>query len=228
VEGSASGRLTRELEQGSIYFQDEASQLVSLIVDPQPGELILDLCAAPGSKTGHLAALANDRAMIVACDLHPHRVAVLQDTCRRLRVTSVDAVACDATLDLPFSSNSQFDRVLVDAPCSGTGTLRQNPEIKWRLKPEAIERLVGVQSSLLEKAATALKPGGTAVYSTCSLEREEDEGVITEFLERHKEFELVTPSVAPDLLTSEGFVRTFPHRHGCDGFFVALMRKRIE
>ncbi|HMG35531.1 MAG TPA: 16S rRNA (cytosine(967)-C(5))-methyltransferase RsmB [Blastocatellia bacterium] len=225
LDGSVPEILTRPAEEGLIYFQDEASQLVSLVLDPQPGESILDLCASPGSKTSHIAALSNDRSTIVACDVHRHRVATLASTCRRLGVRSVLALACDATLALPFSEETVFDRALVDAPCSGTGTLRQNPEIKWRLQPEDIQRLAGTQSLLLEQAARVLRRGGTLVYSTCSIEAEEDESVVADFLNRHGEFESVSPDVPSSLLTPEGFVRTLPHRHGCDGFFVAVMRK---
>ncbi|MEK6303896.1 MAG: 16S rRNA (cytosine(967)-C(5))-methyltransferase RsmB [Acidobacteriota bacterium] len=222
VEQGAAA-VARAAEQGLIYVQDEASQLVSLLLDPRPAERVLDLCAAPGSKSTHIAALSQDEAWIVACDAHAHRLAVLVTACRRLGVHSIDAVALDATRDLPFASNSpKFDRVLIDAPCSGTGTLRRNPEIKWRLEPEDIAQLAGVQLKLLRAGAAMVKTGGRLVYSTCSLEREENEEVISRFLERDTRFSVTEPNVV-EMITPEGFVRTFPHRHGMDGFFAAVL-----
>lgn len=211
---------------GLIYLQDEASQLVSLLLEPAPNETVLDLCAAPGSKSSHIAALAGDHCWIVACDLHPHRLKTLSNTCKHLGVHSVDSLAADAMRGLPIiASAGRFDRALVDAPCTGTGTLRENPEIKWRLAPGDISRLAELQLELLITAADAVRGGGRLIYSTCSLEPEENEEVIRRFLERDSRFRTAEP-VAPDtLITSDGFVRTFPHRHGMDGFFAAVLEK---
>ena len=226
VEGGPASAITQAVERGLIYLQDEASQLVSLLLEPNSGERILDLCAAPGSKSSHMAALTEDDAWVVACDIHPHRLATLAATCRRLGVDSVDAVALDATGEMPFSDGAQkFDRVLIDAPCSGTGTLRRNPEIKWRLVPDDIERLAEVQSRLLERGASMLASGGRLVYSTCSIEPEENEGVIRRFIESGAPFRLLRPRAHAGLITAEGFLRTFPHRHGTDGFFAASLEK---
>jgi 16S rRNA (cytosine967-C5)-methyltransferase len=232
---------------GLIYIQDEASQLVSLLVNPESGQRILDLCAAPGSKTSHIAALTADSAWIVAGDLHTHRLATLASICKRLGVESVDVVALDATRGLPFiEAAGRFDRVLVDAPCSGTGTLAEHPEIKWRLSAAAIPRVAETQLELLRSGAQAVARGGRLVYSTCSVEAEENEGVVRRFLQLDSAFEIATPEIAnsetskpaiaergvtgpdalADLITSDGFIRTFPHRHGCDGFFAAVLRRR--
>jgi 16S rRNA (cytosine967-C5)-methyltransferase len=217
--------LLKAADSGEIYFQDEASQLVAHLVGPRPGDRVIDLCAAPGSKTSHVAALADNAADVVACDLRVQRLATLARTCRRLGATSVSAVACNAVSQLPFASGTLFDRVLVDAPCSGTGTLRGNPEIKWRLVPDDIARLASVQVSLLAQAAELLRPGGRLVYSTCSIEREEDEEVIAVFLERQRGFRVSEAEAPVTVLASDGFVRTFPDLHGTDGFFAAVLEK---
>lgn len=217
--------VARDAEHGRIYVQDEASQLVSLLLAAQPGERVLDLCAAPGSKSSHIAALTRGKAWIVACDVHSQRLASLTAICKRLGVHSIVAVALDATRALPFAEDApKFDRVLIDAPCSGTGTLRRNPEIKWRLMPEDIARLAGVQLNLLTGAASLVRTGGRLVYSTCSIEREENEEVICQFLERDRSFCVIEPNVG-EMKTSDGFVRTFPHRHRMDGFFAAVLEK---
>ncbi|HEY7543449.1 MAG TPA: 16S rRNA (cytosine(967)-C(5))-methyltransferase RsmB, partial [Blastocatellia bacterium] len=220
--GPASA-IARRAASGHLYIQDEASQLVSLLVEAKPGHRILDLCAAPGSKTSHLAALTSNQAEIIACDIHRHRLSTLFSSCGRLGAHCVDAVALDAGGELPFTV--KFDRVLVDAPCSGTGTLRRNPEIKWRLAPEDIHRLSHLQADLLRRAAPVVAPSGRLVYSTCSMEREENEDVIRRFLESDSAFRLTKPQTHPSLVTDENFVRTFPHRHNSDGFFAAVMER---
>lgn len=226
AESGTASSLTQAAGQGIIYIQDEASQLVSLLLDPKSGERVLDLCAAPGSKSSHMAALAEGKAWVVACDIHPHRLATLGAAGRKLGIDSIDRVALDATVALPFAESIvPFDRVLIDAPCSGTGTLRRNPEIKWRLAAETIARLADVQLRLLERATDVLRQGGRLVYSTCSIEREENEEVIRRFIEGGAPYRLLRPDARADLITAEGFVRTFPHRHGADGFFAAVLEK---
>jgi len=209
-----------------IYMQDEASQLVSLLLDPHTGERILDMCAAPGSKTSHIAALAENRSWIVACDLHPRRLSTLRSTCVRLGAERVDVVALDGARGLPFLQGAQaFDRVLVDVPCTGTGTLSQNPEIKWRLAPDDPERMAESQLLLLRRGADMVAAGGRLVYSTCSVEREENEGVVARFLESSNQFRLVAPGAHRELITGEGYVRTFRHKHAMDCFFAAVMER---
>ncbi|HYP28764.1 MAG TPA: 16S rRNA (cytosine(967)-C(5))-methyltransferase RsmB [Blastocatellia bacterium] len=226
VEQGALSASTRAVEDGLIYIQDEASQMVSRLLDPKSGERVLDLCAAPGSKSSHIAALTGGEALIAACDIHPHRLATLASTCRRLGAASVAPVALDATRNLPFHESAPpFDRVLIDAPCSGTGTLRRNPEIKWRLTPQDIERLADVQAELLSRGARAVAPGGRLVYSTCSVEPEENENVITRFIENGAPFRVVKPRAPEAVITLDKFVRTFPHRHNTDGFFAAVLER---
>jgi len=224
VESGPASLISQAAQRGLIYIQDQASQLVSILLEPRSGDRILDLCAAPGSKSSHIAAITDDKAQIVACDLHLHRLATLKASCKLLGIESVEALALDATQPPPFiESARQFDRVLLDAPCSGTGTLRGNPEIKWRLSPEDITRLADLQYKVLERAASAVGSGGRLVYSTCSIEREENEDVINRFLQDNAGFRAVPPNARADLISVDGFVRTFPHRHGTDGFFAAVL-----
>ena len=212
--------------RGLIYPQDEASQLVSILLEPRRGHRVLDLCAAPGSKTSHIAVLTDDDAWIIASDRHPHRLTTLRATTARFGLKSVDAVALDATGVLPFvAAEREFDRVLVDAPCSGTGTLRGNPEIKWRLSPEDITRLADLQLTLLEAAASSVATGARLVYSTCSIEREENEEVVGRFLDTTTLFRVIEPHAPAALITSDRFVRTYPHRDGTDGFFAAVFER---
>ena len=226
VEDGPARVLVQAAERGEVYIQDEASQLVSLLLDPAGGERILDLCAAPGSKSSHLAALAGATGWVMACDIHPHRLATLATLCRRLGLESIAPVALDATRELPLVAEApRFDRVLIDAPCSGTGTLRRNPEIKWRLAAGDIARLADVQGALLQRATGALKVGGRLVYSTCSIEPEENETVVRRFLESGAPFRVVAPKAGDAFVTDEGFVRTYPHRGGGDGFFAAVLEQ---
>ena len=226
LESGPPSVLVEAAEKGLLYIQDEASQLVSLLLAPEPGERILDMCAAPGSKTTHIAALSGNSSWVMACDLYPHRLAQLAASCSRLGVRSVDPVALDATRNLAVMIDApRFDRILIDAPCSGTGTLRRNPEIKWRLGPQDIPRLADMQLELLRRANDHMSSGGRLVYSTCSLEREEGEDVIHRFLEGRAPFRLLRPDAPDALLTGEGFVRTLPHVHDTDGFFAAVLER---
>jgi 16S rRNA (cytosine967-C5)-methyltransferase len=226
VESGPAPVIIQAARRGVIYLQDEASQLVSILLDAKSGHRVLDLCAAPGSKTSHIAALTCDNAWIVACDVHQHRLTTLRATSERLGVRSIDAIALDATCELPFvAGRHEFDRVLVDAPCSGTGTLRSNPEIKWRLSAGDLTRLTQLQLSLLERGAAAVASGGRLVYSTCSIEREENEEVVRRLLERMPRFQVTEPNTPANLITSDGFVRTFTHRDGTDGFFAAVLER---
>lgn len=225
VEGGPARAVNEAARRGLIYVQDEASQLVSILLEAKRGDRVLDLCAAPGSKASHIAAMTDSKAWIVACDIHAHRLITLKATCRRLGIGSIDALCLDAAKAMPITANYTFDRVLVDAPCSGTGTLRSNPEIKWRLSPNDIARLAKLQLALIERAARLVASGGRLVYSTCSIEREENEDVVHRFLNSNSQFRLVEPNARAELITSDGFVRTFPHRHGTDGFFAAVFER---
>jgi len=219
------------LQQGWLQVQDEAAQIVSLILAPKPGERILDLCAAPGGKTTHLAQLMQDQGEIIAVDVSPAKLEIVQENCRRLGIAIVKVKAFDATRPLPFAPGS-FDGCLVDAPCTGLGTLRRHPEGKWRIKEQDILRLQEMQGQILRQAAPLIKKdGGILVYSTCTLTQEENEGVISAFLSEHKEFSLehvssLLPPGCEGLVDEQGCLRTLPHRHKTDGFFAARLRRR--
>ncbi len=231
VIGHKSALVRSLTSAGLIYLQDEASQLVAHLLDAQSGDRVLDLCAAPGSKTTHIGALA-PRAMIVAGELYEHRLRILRELAATQGNDPIQAVVADATGDLPFV-NASFDRVLVDAPCSGTGTLRRNPEIRWRIQPSDIAELSSKQGRILAHATEMVRPGGILLYSTCSLERDENEAVAEDFLKEHCGFDqsrLTNARIldAPaDLATASGAFRTWPHRHDVDGFFMILFKRRV-
>ena len=217
----------RELEAaGVVYVQSEASQLVAHALDARPGERILDACAAPGGKTTHVAILTKDDSRIVAGDLHPHRLRLMRRLTERQDLRSLRLVALDAA-HLPFADNS-FDRVLVDAPCTGTGTLRHNPEIRWRVTDDSIRRLGELQTIILRDAARTVRPGGRLVYSTCSLEPEENEAIVAAFLNQSPQWRIVADALPAELRTSTGAARTYPHRHDTDGFFVQVLERSDE
>ena len=159
-------------EEGLFLAQDEGAVLVGHAVGPRPGERLLDLCAAPGGKTTHLAALSNDQAAVTALDDHEHKVELIRQNCRRLGVQNVTALATDART---FKAGEPFDGLLLDAPCTGTGVLRRRADLRWRRTSEDLQELVALQRELLSNAAGLVKPGGRLVYSTCSLEPEENE-----------------------------------------------------
>ena len=207
VTGATS--LLREMSAaGEIYLQDEASQLVADMMEVKRGERVLDLCAAPGGKTTLMADRAADAAFIVAADRSPARMGTVVSTMRLHELKSIRPVILDATEQLPFPREF-FDRVLVDAPCSGTGTLRANPEIRWRLAAGDFENFASQQKRILNRAVEVLKPGGRLVYSTCSVEREENEKVIATL----DQFRLLKT------------IRTWPQREGSDGFFMSILEK---
>ena len=219
---------TRAYREGHISIQDEASQLVALLVSG--GKLILDCCAAPGSKTA-LLARRNPRAKVFATDLHPHRARLLRALTRQ---RNVHVIAADAR-HLPFQPG--FDRILADVPCSGTGTLSRNPEIKWRLRPEDLPDLQTRQIAILRSVLAQLAPGGRLVYSTCSLENEENEAVVEGALGGTADFTIVDCREQLDELQRSGelswkdiasllagpYLRTIPGLHPCDGFFAAMI-----
>lgn len=206
------------LEAGLIYLQDEGSMLVGNAVTAVAKGSFLDVCAAPGGKTTQIAANL-PRGLRVAGDLHPQRVRKLSETIDSQGV-GVELVRYDAEASLPFAKES-FDTVLVDASCSGTGTIRHNPELRYFLDADDIVGLSRKQLRILRNASKAVRQGGTLIYSTCSLEPEENEGVANEFLRGSPEFEKAAPKIDLRCASADGFARTFPHVHGCDGFFIA-------
>ena len=212
--------------RGAILAQSRAAMLVARALDPQPGERTLDLCAAPGGKSTHIAALMRDEGEVLAVEHNPKRAAELRDTAQRLHAGSVRVETSDAALPRP--EGPIFDRVLVDPPCSGLGTLQARPDLRWRVTPEQMSRLAVLQAKILAAGAHALRPGGVLVYSTCTLSPAENELQIERFLARNSGFALEDLCHEQQIHThpqAPKFLLTMPHRDHTAGFFIARMRR---
>ncbi len=204
---------TRAFREGRLLVQDEASQLIGELVGVSPGDRVLDLCASPGGKTVTMAAGLGSRGMVVATDVRRHRLKVLSETLERCRLARVRVIHVPTAGALPFA-DAAFDRVLVDAPCSGLGTLRRDPDIRWRLSSRDLPGLAAAQLALLHRAAPLVRRGGILVYSTCSSEPEENQEVVTAFLASHAEF------------TRSRDHQTLPFRDGLEAFFGSLLTRQ--
>jgi 16S rRNA (cytosine967-C5)-methyltransferase len=236
VSGGSPVR-TESFRKGWISIQDEASQAIPLLLDVHAGDHVLDLCAAPGGKTAPLVRAAGEKGLVVAADRYAHRLRAMHDQFARLGLRNVRLVELDATQALPF--DEKFRRILVDAPCSGTGTLARHPEIRWRLEPRQLAELHGLQVAMLANAASRLAPGGRLVYSTCSIEPEENEAVIAEVLAGDRTLRRVPSSEAarslvPHLVEGAapakffdgyGQFRTAPYEILTDGFFAGILTR---
>jgi 16S rRNA (cytosine967-C5)-methyltransferase len=212
-------------QRGAIMPQSRGSMLVARVVDPQPGDSVLDLCAAPGGKTTHLAALMKGEGQIVAVEQHPGRAAALQRTCLRMRAGCVRVERGDA---VERRTEGAFERVLVDPPCSGLGTLQSRPDLRWRMSPESIVELAALQRQILAAAGAATAPGGTLVYSVCTISRVESEEVVEHFLREHREFHPADLQAEyPEWRhpRSASHLQLLPHRDGTDGFFIARLHR---
>ncbi|MGI8835217.1 MAG: 16S rRNA (cytosine(967)-C(5))-methyltransferase RsmB [Pyrinomonadaceae bacterium] len=220
-EGTRS--LTRLVAGGNVYLQDEASQLVAQVLAAKPGVRVLDLCAAPGSKTTQIADGMSGSGSVIAADVYAHRLRTISDTAKLQNLGNIHCLVLNGLVPLPFRE-SLFDRVLVDAPCSGTGTLRRNPEIRWRISADDIDDLSFRQKQLLQNAARVVNPGGRLVYSTCSVEPEENESVVQMFLENNINFSLIHLPFG-NALTIPGTARTWPQHQDTDGFFIAAFER---
>ncbi len=233
---------------GCFTVQDEAAQLVVAMLDPQPGDLVLDVCAAPGGKTTAIAELLGDSGGVLALDRHPGRLGLVARATRRLELTNIHTLERDAERSLadlptawlqslsnvthprlPKSGSVVFDRVLADVPCTGLGTLRRNPDARWRVTADSAVELARCQLAILSSAAAVLRPGGILVYSTCTLLSEENEKVVDQFLQNNPGFRLSPPSSLPDellpLTSDGGFLRCHPHIDDMDGFFAARLER---
>jgi 16S rRNA (cytosine967-C5)-methyltransferase len=245
VSGGSPTR-TAAFRSGKISIQDEASQAVPLLLDVQSGDRVLDLCAAPGGKTSELMRAAGKTGLVVATDVHGHRLRAMSEQLERLGHTgSAHLVELDAAQPLPFRAG--FERILLDAPCSGTGTLSRHPEIRWRLAPDQLDEFHSLQCRMLLMALAHLAPGGRLVYSTCSIESEENEEVVDEVLReiasqamerslsiRRVPANILTQTLAPyltsgvdaaTLFSKDGYFRTSPPQHQTDGFFVVGLER---
>ena len=222
---------TEFFKEGLFQIQDEASQLISFILDPRPGERILDLCAGFGGKASHLAQLMKNRGIIRAVDHNPRKLKDLMKNVHRLGISIIQGWVGEAAGEDLFPKDSPpFDRILLDAPCTGWGVIRRNPDLKWRLRAEDSPRLADRQNKFLQKAAKWLKSKGVLVYATCTLSPTENEHVVARFLKDHRDFSLedvspFLPGKAKGLADGKGFYRTWPALHGTDGFFAARLIK---
>ncbi len=231
ITSSISLSNLQSFSEGLFSVQDEASQLAALLLSPQPGDAILDLCAAPGGKATYLAELTGDNCTLIACDRNPRKLALIREVVERLGIRNITVTLLDATKPLEKLDKGLFDRILVDAPCSGLGVIHRNPEGKWWKEPSDPMRLAVTQRAILANAAVRLKPGGVMVYSTCSTSLEENEQVVDNFLKQHRDFMIdpvsrVLPQMQ-EMQTEQGFFRSWLHRDGMDGFFAArLIRTR--
>jgi 16S rRNA (cytosine967-C5)-methyltransferase len=214
------------LQEGLVTVQDEAAILVGHALGPQPGECVVDVCAAPGTKTTHLAALMANRGWIVAADPHAGRLALVREACARLGAAIVEPRVADAEA-LTRALGPRFARVLVDAPCSNLGVLRRNPDGKWRRQRADLDSLAATQAAILEAASGLVQPGGILVYATCSLEPEENEAVVTSLRGRHPEFvpDPLPAAVPAACRAAPDVLRMLPHRHGSDGFTAHRLRR---
>ena len=213
-------------QSGFFTIQDESAALPVLLLDPQSGDRVIDMCAAPGGKTTFIAELMKNSGKIIAIDKYESKLNLIRTSCERLGIGNVETLVADSSdVVIPPA-----DKIIVDVPCSGLGTLRKKPDIKWKREPEDIQHLVRRQTTLLENAAGLVKPGGVLVYSTCTVEPEENSGVIHTFLEKHPEFKIddAQKFVNSSVVTSEGFIETFPHRHHVDGSFAARLIKNSD
>lgn len=213
-------------ESGFLRIQDEAAQLISYLIKSGSNESILDACAGSGGKTTHLAAILKNRGRIVAIDRNPVKIAELKLEAERLGVTILETHIGDLEVSIPDSLKEKCDYVLVDAPCSGTGTLRRNPEIKWRITEKDLRNFKSAQKIILQNAAAAVRKGGHLIYCTCSLLPEENENIVDDFLKQCPDFSLFRPtqSINRQFIDSRGFFHTYPHRHKMDGFFGAILK----
>lgn len=216
-------------KNGYFQVQDESSMLVGKVLAPKPGELIMDVCSAPGGKATHMAQLMEDQGTVIARDVHPHKIKLIEEAANRLGLRSVKTEIFDATLP-DEKSSGKADRVLVDAPCTGLGIIRKKPDIKWARSGADMKEITELQFKILNTAAKYVKPGGVLVYSTCTIEPDENEGMVKRFLASNTDFimEDIAPLLPGKLRKQEaknGFVQLFPNTDGIDGFFIARMKR---
>jgi len=214
------------IKRGWVSVQDISTGLPIILLDPQPGERILDMCAAPGGKAGFIAEKLQGKGNLITLDRHVSRLHTLRENFQKLEYISFTTIAADA-VSLPLRGT--FDKILIDAPCSGFGVLQKRVDLKWKRTEQDIQNMKNLQLNLLESAAAVLKPGGKLVYSTCTIEPEENEVIINKYLEVHPELEMVKigENIQPAYVSDFYYVRTFPHKHHMDGSFAVLLQKKM-
>ncbi len=220
----------KSFRDGLFEVQDDGSQLLPLLIDPKPTAKVLDACAGAGGKTLALSAIMKNRGEIFAADVNNVRLNELHKRAKRAGVSNVRIKSIHALEDLTPEFAGCFDVVLIDAPCSGLGTIRRNPGMKWMVTEETVRELSQKQGQILESSSTLVKPGGRLVYATCTVLREENEDIVERFVSKHSEFTMMDPTQQTTKLNlssavSGSFIKLFPHRHGTDGFFCAMMQK---
>lgn len=219
---------TKAFQEGLITIQDESSMMPAIVLNPNPGDKVLDMCAAPGGKTTHLAQIMKNEGSILATDLHPHKLDLIEENANRLGVHIIETAPVDGRRAAELLEHESFDCVLVDAPCSGLGVMRRKPDIKYTKREEDFDRLHEIQLELLQNAVKVLKPGGKLVYSTCTVNIKENEGTVKALISSHPEMKLVRIEHLPKQLLErqqEGMLQVFPQDFGSDGFFVAAFKK---
>jgi 16S rRNA (cytosine967-C5)-methyltransferase len=223
---------TAAFDEGAFVVQDEASQLVAWLASSNPGPRVLDTCASPGGKTTAIAAAMEGRGLLVACDVRPRRIELLRKTVTATGAPNVRIVQADLTAALPFSR--RFDTVLVDVPCSGLGTLRRDPDIRWRRREGDLPSFAAAELTMLEHAANAVAPGGHLIYATCSSEPDENEAVVDTFLAADLaagrfvpvDARAIAPGIPPALVDQRGHLHTSPDEHELEAFFAAVFERR--
>lgn len=217
-------------KKGYFQVQDESSMLVGLVADPKPGELIMDVCSAPGGKAAHLAQLMKNQGVVVARDIHEHKIKLINEAALRLGLDIIKTELYDAS-EIDSNYIGKADRVLVDAPCTGLGIISKKPDIKWARNLEDTNEITSLQRKILEASSRYVKKGGILIYSTCTIMPEENELMVKEFLSRNTEFESedftsLLPAGLKDKSASKGYIQLYPNSDGIDGFFIAKMIRK--
>lgn len=222
VKGTDMAAL-EDYREGRVIPQDIAAMMASEALSPKPGEVCVDMCSAPGGKTTHIAELMQNSGKVYAFDIHPHKVEIIRKNAERMGITIIEAEVADAT-EAKKELLGVADKVLADVPCSGLGIIRRKPDIKWN--KDDISELPEIQYKILENAAGYLKPGGELVYSTCTLNKCENEDVVCRFLENNKDFEFVKIQLpGPLMRENDGYITLYPNRDGTDGFFISKIKR---
>lgn len=219
---------TNSFKEGFVTIQDESSMMPAIALNPQPGDRVLDMCAAPGGKTTHIAQLMKNEGSILATDIHDHKLDLINENASRLGIHIIETAPVDGRKAGDILQPESFDRILVDAPCSGLGVMRRKPDIKYTKRAEDFNRLHEIQLELLRSAVKVLKPGGRLVYSTCTVTKKENEETVQALLSSHPEMKLVPIEHLPKQLIEkqqDGMLQVFPQDFGSDGFFVAVLEK---
>ncbi len=224
---------TNAYRSGLFTAQDESSMLVAKALGPKAGEHILDSCAAPGGKSTHIAELMNNEGSLLSVDLHEHKVQLIREQAKRLDLSMIEVVAADVRAFSQKTPAQSFDAILLDAPCSGLGVIRRKPDIKWAKKESDIQDIAEIQAMILEAVAPLLKKGGRLVYSTCTIDQEENEAIVEHFIQTHPEFQwdiTLSDRLPEEIVQSkrykDGYVTILPHDYETDGFFIASLKKK--